>query len=115
MSSRNRTAEKEFMPGMAAGQSFWGEWLQRQGFAQMQGAAERWMRHRSEEYQKGIAAATQMAACKDVAQAAAIQQQWLADCTQSLIADWMALMSPAMEGVRHHTGAAERISEETST
>lgn len=131
MNSKSKTTEKEFMPGMAASQAFWqsalrqgGEWMQGQpqGLALVQSAAERWMRHRSEDYQRGVAAATQMAACKDFAQAAAIQQKWLADCTQSLIADWMALMSPAMEGARRHGTSAketafsvEKAAEETTT
>ncbi len=117
MSTKSKTTETEALPGMAATQAFWqsalgqgGEWMQNQpqGFALVQGAAERWMRHRSEDFQKGIAAATQMASCRDVTQAAAIQQKWLADCTQSVIADWMALMGPAMDGMRHHGTAAKR-------
>ena len=131
MSGKSKTTEKEFMPGMAAGQAFWqsalrqsGDWMQGQpqSFALVQGAAQRWMRHRGEDFQKGVAAATQMAACKDFAQAAAIQQKWLADCTQSLVADWMALMSPVIDGARRHEHAAketafsvEKVSEETST
>jgi hypothetical protein len=75
------------------------------------------MRHRSEDYQRGLAAATQMAACRDVTQAAAIQQKWLSECTQSLIADWMAMMTPATEGMRRHgpAAAAESVSVEKAS
>lgn len=119
MSTKSSTTEKELMPGMAAAQAFWqsalgqsGEWMQGQpqGFAFVQGAAERWMRHRSEDFQKGMAAATQMASCRDISQAAAIQQKWLAECTQSLMADWMALISPATEVMRRQGSAVKESS-----
>jgi hypothetical protein len=61
----------------------------------LQGAAQTWMTHRLEDFQKGIEASRRMAECKDFGEAAAIQQKWLAECTQRLVADWTALMTPA--------------------
>jgi len=61
----------------------------------LQGAAQIWMTHRVEDFQKGVEASRKMAECKDLADAAAIQQKWFAECTQRLVADWTALMSPA--------------------
>jgi len=126
MSSKSKATEREFMPGVAASQAFWqsalrqgGDWIQGrpETFAQVQRAAETWMRHRSEDYQKGLAAATQMAACRDIGQAAAIQQKWLAETTQSLFADWMAMMTPVMEGMRREdsAGLAESVSVEKAS
>ena len=109
MSSKSKTMEREFMPGVAASQAFWqsalrqgGDWMQGgpETLIRVQCAAETWMRHRSEDYQKGLAAAAQMAACRDIGQAAAIQQKWLAETTQSLLSDWMAFMTPLMDGKR---------------
>ncbi|HTZ77134.1 MAG TPA: hypothetical protein VMC10_04470 [Stellaceae bacterium] len=107
--------EKDSMPGVAAGQAFWqsalrqgGDWLQGRPeiFAQFQRATETWIRHRGEDYQRGLAAATQMAACRDINQAAAIQQKWLADCAQSLWADWMAMVTPMTEPRQRRASSA---------
>jgi len=64
-------------------------------FEDMQAAAQDWMQHRMEDFQRALEASRQMAECKDFGQAAAIQQKWFADCTERLVADWTALFASA--------------------
>jgi hypothetical protein len=83
------------------------DWM-RPGFAALedvQATSQRWMTHRLEDFQKAVDATRRMAECRDFAQAAAIQQEWLAECTQRLVADWTALLSPAAkQGSQHGEG-----------
>ena len=65
-------------------------------------ASQRFMTRRLEDLQKTADAYRQMMECKDFAQAAAIQQKWLADYTQRLVADWTALMGPAAKQSSEH-------------
>jgi hypothetical protein len=70
-------------------------------FETLQGAAQTWMTHRLEDFQKAVETSRKMAECKDLAEAAAIQQKWLAESTQRLVADWTALMTPtAWQSIR---------------
>ena len=77
----------------------------------VQAAYQRWMTHRLEDFQRAVDASRQMVECKDFAQAAAIQQKWLADCTQRLVADWTALVSPAVKQSSQHGEATKKAAE----
>lgn len=77
----------------------------------VQAAAQRWMIHRLEDFQKAVDAAREMAECKDFARAAAVQQKWLADCTQRLVADWTALVAPASKQTSQPDGDAKKAAE----
>jgi hypothetical protein len=102
----------ETLPGYAESQKIWQSalvqseaWMKGQPdvLAKIQAAGEKWMTHRQEDLAKALEAYKQMCECKDFATAAAIQQTWFAECSRGLIADWMALMSPLAEGIRHQT------------
>lgn len=102
----------ETLPGYAESQKFWQSalakseaWMKGQPdvLAKIQAAGEKWMTHRQEDLAKALEAYKQMCECKDFATAAAIQQTWFAECSRGLIADWMALMNPLAEGMRHQT------------
>jgi hypothetical protein len=74
----------------------------------LQGAAQAWMTHRVEDFQKAIEASRKMAECRDFAEAAAIQQKWLAESTERLVADWTALMTRAVRQSAEPTGASKK-------
>ncbi len=89
------------------------DWMQ-PSFAALedvQAASQRWMTHRLEDFQKAVDATRRMAECKDFAQAAAIQQQWLSECTRRLIADWTALASPAAKKSSQHGEGTKKAAE----
>lgn len=104
METKSKSSGAATFPGMADAPALWQsafkrseDWM-KPGMAaleDMQAAAQSWMQHRIEDFQKAMEASRQMAECKDFAQAAAIQQKWLADCTQRLVADWTALVTSA--------------------
>jgi hypothetical protein len=60
----------------------------------VQAASQQWMTHRLEDFKKAVDASRQMSECKDFAEAATIQQKWIADCTRRIVADWTALIGP---------------------
>jgi hypothetical protein len=65
-------------------------------------ASQNLITRRLEDFQKAVDAYRQMMGCKDFAQAAAIQQKWVADFTQRVVADWTALVgSAAKQSSRH--------------
>lgn len=127
MSTKSRT---ETFPGYAESQKFWQSalaqsdaWMKEQPdvLEKIQAAGEKWMIHRQEDLTKAVETYMQMCACKDFAKAAALQQTWFAECTRGLIADWMALMNPLTEGMRHQTQfkreksiTVKRVSHETT-
>ncbi len=59
----------------------------------VQAVAQTWTLHRLEDFERAMESLRQIAESKDFVQAAAIQQKWLADCTQRLVADWTALVT----------------------
>lgn len=78
----------------------------------VQAAGQTWMTHRLQDFQAAVDASRQIAECTDFAQAAAIQQRWLADCTQRLVADWTTLVSPVMaKHSSQHDPGAKRTAE----
>jgi len=121
----------EAFPGYAESQKFWqsalaqsADWMKGQPdvLAKIQAAGEKWMIHRQDDLAKAVEAYKQMCECQDFAKAAAIQQAWFAECTRGLIADWMALINPLEEGMRHQTRpqkeksiTVKRASHETAT
>jgi len=78
------------------------EWMKPDigGLGHFQGASQRWMTHRLEDFQKAVEASRKIAECRDLGEAAAIQQKWLAECTQRLVADWTSLVTPTPEAPR---------------
>ena len=77
-------------------------------FEGLQGAAQAWMTHRLEDFQKAMEASRKMAECKDFAEAAAIQQKWLAESTERLVADWTALMTRATRQSAEPAGGSKK-------
>jgi len=92
-------------PGIAEMQEFWQSALTHNGaswpkaplgdLAGFQAASVKWMSHRQADFNKSLEAFRQISACKDPTEAIALQQKWFTDSMQSLMSDWMALMSPA--------------------
>jgi len=80
-------------------------------FEDMQTAAQNWMQHRLEDFQRAIDATRQMAESKDFAQAAAIQQKWIAECTERLVADWTALVNSATKHGPEISGGTPKAAE----
>jgi len=50
----------------------------------LQGAAQTWMTHRAEDFQKAVEVSRKMAECRDLAEAAAMQQKWSLESPQRL-------------------------------
>ncbi len=95
------------LPGLKELQDFWQSALSPGGapavlspdmLGDFQAASARWMSHRQEEFGKAVAVFSQISTCRNPAEALALQQKWFAESTQSLIADWMALVTPAAPG-----------------
>ena len=104
METKSKSSGAAAFPNLADAPALWqsafnrsGDWMKpgMTAFEDMQAAAQNWMQHRIEDFQKAIEASRQMAECKDFAQAATIQQKWIADCTQRLVSDWTALVTSA--------------------
>jgi hypothetical protein len=112
MSTKSTSPKTESFPGYIESQIFWRSaltqseaWMKGQPevLAKIQAAAENWMIHRQDDLGKAVEAYKQICECKDFAEAAAIQQTWFAECVHGLVADWMVLMSPMTDGMRHHS------------
>jgi hypothetical protein len=112
MSAKSTSPKTESFPGYIESQKFWGSaltqskvWLKGQPevLAKIQAAAENWIVHRQEDLSKAVEAYKQICECKNFARAAAIQQVWFAECVHALVADWMVLMDPMTDGMRHHS------------
>jgi len=77
--------------------------------AAFQAASERWVEHRRHDFETGVATMQQLASCKDLGEAASIQQKWVAECAHSLAADWIALMNPATARATREPQAARKV------
>jgi hypothetical protein len=91
-------------PGFTEIQEFWQSALKPGGasaqggpdmLAGLQAASATWLTHRQEDFGKAVETFGRISACKNPAEAMALQQQWLTESWQRLMADWMALMTPA--------------------
>ena len=111
MDTKSKSTQSRWFPDLTDAPALWqSAFKQSEGWMKpnfealedVQAAYQRWMTHRLEDFQKAVDASRQMVECKDFAQAAAIQQKWLADCTQRLVADWTALVSPAAKQRLQH-------------
>ncbi len=117
---RSNSSGTQWFPDLTDAPALWRsafkrseEWM-KPGFEALEGmqeASQRWMRHRFEDFQNAVEASRQMAECKDFAQAAAIQQKWLSDCTQRLVADWTALVRPIAGKSQQAERGAEKAAE----
>jgi hypothetical protein len=93
-------------------QSEW--WLKAQAdlYPRLQEANARWLERRQRILDNGLAALRELAACRDLGEAAVVQQKWLAECLRSMVAEWTDLMSPFAEHTHTH---AKRVKERTVT
>jgi len=103
MDSKSKSAGSQRFPDLSDAPALWRsafkqgeEWMKPsfEALEDVQTASQKWMTHRVEDLHRAVEACRQMAECRDFAQAAAIQQKWLTDCTQRLVADWTELTRP---------------------
>jgi len=104
MNSESKSSGMQQVPDITDALATWqsafkrmGEWTKPDigALETLQSATQTWMAHRLEDFQKAVEVSRKMAECKDLGEAAAIQQKWFAECTQRLVADWTALVTPA--------------------
>ena len=120
MDTRSKSSRVQPIPDVTDAPALWRsafkgseDWI-RPAFAvleDVQAASQRWMMHRFEDIQKAVDASRQMAECKDLAQAAAIQQKWLAECTERLVADWTVLVRQAGTQTSQHGEGSKKAPE----
>lgn len=80
------------------------EWwlrLQTELFNRLQEANARWIEHQRRDLDNTLDAFRQLTACKDFGEAAAVQQEWVAQCMRDAIADWTDWMRPFAEHGGH--------------
>jgi len=103
MESKSKSSGAQRFPDLSDAPALWRsafkqseEWMKPsfEALEGVQAASQKWMMHRLEDFQRAVDAYRQMSECRDFAQAAAIQQKWLADCTQRLVTDWTELGRP---------------------
>ncbi|HVJ55965.1 MAG TPA: phasin family protein [Aliidongia sp.] len=114
------STEPTALPGFAQIQEFWQSTLKQggampnnpswDGFAGLQAASTHWMSHRQHDLNKAVETFRQMAACKSPTEAMALQQKWFLESSQSLMADWLALMNPGAFGTHSKPRAQTPIS-----
>ncbi len=124
MREQSKSAAIPEIPGFKEYNAFLGSALQQskawmggqvQMLAAFQAASERWVEHRRRDFERSVAAIQQLASCRDLGEAAAIQQRWVAECARSLTADWVALMNPvAPRATREPQTARKAISVTTA-
>jgi hypothetical protein len=90
-------------------QSEWWFKLQMGLFNQLQATNTRWVEHRTHDLNNWLNALHQLAACKDVGEAAAVQHEWVAQCMHAAVAEWTDLMRPFAEHRDAHTKRTKEL------
>lgn len=92
---------KDFKSASATPTPDWWLRLQTEFFDRLQAANMRWIEHRGRDLDNTLDALRRLTACKDFGEAAAIQQEWLAQSMRAAVADWTDLMQPFAEHGGH--------------
>ena len=120
MDTKSKSMQSRWFPDLTDAQALWRaafkpseDWMKPnfEVLEELHFSSQRFTTRRLEDFQKTADAYRQMMECKDFAQAAAIQQKWLADFTQRLVTDWAALMGPAAKQSSQHGEGTKKAAE----